>query len=440
MARHKNSNGEGYCRRIDKNKWECTIMSKYINPKTMKEKRIKRVGESEADARRKAKLALKAWEKQFLLSHDDTKVSKTKTFGQYMQDYLKSLEGTITDSCYRSYCTAMNRYFFSYPIHNLQLHMLNKLEFQSFYDDIASHYSIKTCTLPVQLCRRLCKKLIDRSLLEENFAEQAEIKLEKADEYYDNLKNINKKEIFTIEDIEKFLEAFRQHRGQYAVVSVFLLETGMRTSEFAALRNSDIDFEKMIITINKTRGLRYKNNNTQEGVEEYVKVPKNGKTRIVPISPLCLECIEEMQQQTNILCKNNYMDLLYPCFRNGKMRSNSTMEVGFKTLCQSIGIDRGVVRQDNGTYKGLCLHSLRHTAISYMKNANQSESTIASIMGHSEKVDNDIYTHKNVEMLKNTKTTYQLLNEEKQTIEMSQEEKELFDKFKKFFESQIIDD
>lgn len=438
MARHKAANGEGYCRHVDKNKWECTIMSNYINPKTLKEKRIKRVGVSEADARRRAKLALKAWEKQFLSTHSDSKVNKTKTFGQYMEEYLKSLVGTITDSCYRSYCSCMERYFFTYPISNLQLHLLNKIEFQSYFDDISSHYSRKTCKMPVQLCRRLCRELIDRSLLEENYAEQATIKLEKADEYYENLKNTNKKEIFSIEDIEKFLEAFRQHRGQYAVVSVFLLETGMRTSEFAALRNSDIDFDKMIITVDKTRGLRYKDNEPQNGLEEYVKVPKNGKTRIIPISPLCLECIEEMQQQTNILCKNNYMNLLYPTFRNGRMRSNSTMEVGFKTLCYSIGVDRGVVRQNNGTIKGLCLHSLRHTAVSYMKNANQSESLISTIMGHSERVDNDIYTHKNIEMLKNTKTTYQLLKEEKQTIEVTQEEKELFDKFKALLKSQTL--
>ena len=37
----KSANGEGYCRRIDTNKYECTIMSRYINPKTGKEKLFK---------------------------------------------------------------------------------------------------------------------------------------------------------------------------------------------------------------------------------------------------------------------------------------------------------------------------------------------------------------------------------------------------------------
>lgn len=63
-TRHKNQNGEGYCRKIEKGRWECTIMSKYINPRTGNEKRIKRVGTTEDEARRNAKQALRAWEKE----------------------------------------------------------------------------------------------------------------------------------------------------------------------------------------------------------------------------------------------------------------------------------------------------------------------------------------------------------------------------------------
>ena len=154
----KSANGEGYCRRIDTNKYECTIMSRYINPKTGKEKRIKRVGTSESDARKNAKNALRAWEKEFEKTRGDLKVNKSKTFGEYMTEYLKSLEGTITDSCYHSYCQHMKRLFFTYPISNLQLHMLNEIEFQNYYDDMASHYSRKTCKTSMQLCRR-CLRL-----------------------------------------------------------------------------------------------------------------------------------------------------------------------------------------------------------------------------------------------------------------------------------------
>ncbi len=438
----KSANGEGYCRRIDTNKYECTIMSRYINPKTGKEKRIKRVGTSESDARKNAKNALRAWEKEFEKSRGDLKVNKSKTFGEYMKDYLKSLEGTITDSCYRSYCQCMKNYFFTHPISRLQLHMLSEIEFQNFYDDIASHYSRKTCKTPMQLCRRCCRDLIKRSLLSENYAEQANLKLERADEYIKNLENKPKKEIFTEEDIAKLYEAFKQHRGQYAVVAIFLLETGLRSSEFAALTIDDIDFAQRIITIDKTRGIRYTNSDDMTGNESYVKVTKNNKVRIIPISNVCMDCIQEMMEQTNILCKNNPGRLLYPTFRNGKMRSNSTMEVGFKSLCNSLGIDRDVQRQNNGTVKGLCLHSLRHTANSFMKQQAASTSTIAAILGHSEDVNERIYTHSNVDMIKDIKTTSQIIGLDKQEdsrthlVELSEEDYRLFMKMKEFLKNQ----
>lgn len=450
-VRHKNKNGDGYCRKIEKGRWECTIMSKYINPRTGNEKRVKRVGATEDEARRNAKQALKAWEKEFEKNHANFKVDKAKTFGQYVDEYLVSIQNTITDSCYRSYCSCMKRYFFSHPISNLQLHMLSCVEFQNYYDDMASHYSRKTCKMPMQLCRRTCKELVARNLLPENYAEQASLKVERADEYIGNLESESKKEIFTEEDIRRFYEAFKQHRGQYAVVAIFLLETGMRTSEFAALQNSDVDLDKMIITVQKARGTRYKDPVNRTGVEEYIKVPKNAKPRIIPISPVCLECIQEMQQQTEIMCRDNHLDLLYPTFRNGRMRSNATMEVGFKSLCDSLGIDRGVTRRENGTIKGLCLHSLRHTANSFMRQQSASTSTIASILGHSDEIGEKIYTHSNIDMVKGIKTTSQVLGigadadnmeaddadaAETTTVEMTKEDLALFRRFKAFMEQQ----
>lgn len=437
----KKANGEGYCRRIGTNKYECTIMSHYINPKTGKEKRVKRVGSSESEARKNAKNALKAWEKEFEKTRGNLKVNKSKTFGEYMREYLKSLEGTITDSCYRSYCQCMKRYFFTHPIANLQLHMLSEIEFQNFYDDISAHYARKTCKTPMQLCRRCCRELMKRSLITENYAEEATLKVERADEYIKNLEDKPKKEIFSKEDIAKFYEAFKQHRGQYAVVAVFLLETGLRTSEFAALTLDDIDVEQRIITIDKTRGIRYTDTESMSGNESYVKVPKNGKARIIPISDICLDCIYEMIEQTNILCKNNTLNLLYPTFRNGKMRSNSTMEVGFKSLCNSLGIDRNVQRQNNGNIKGLCLHSLRHTANSFMKQQAASTSTISAILGHSDDVNERIYTHANIDMIKGVKTTSEIigLNKAKsnmRTVELSEEDYELFMKMKEFMKNQ----
>ena len=94
-----------------------------------------------------------------------------------------------------------------------------------------------------------------------------------------------KKKVFSREDIIKFYNEWKSHlhNSQYDVVAVFLLETGLRAQEFAALQNSDIDLEKNIITIKRAVGKRFVDEDGGK-VEEYLKVPKNKKQRIIYLS------------------------------------------------------------------------------------------------------------------------------------------------------------
>ena len=84
----RKENGEGSCRKLGPNEWECIIQSKYINPKTITPKRIKRKGKTEKEAREKARQALLAWEKQIINYNNDFKENKSKTFGEYMVEYM----------------------------------------------------------------------------------------------------------------------------------------------------------------------------------------------------------------------------------------------------------------------------------------------------------------------------------------------------------------
>ena len=216
----------------------------------------------------------------------------------------------------------------------------------------------------MQLCKRCCKWLVNRSLLKENYAEQVSVKREISDEYNrkreEDIKK--RKKIFTPEDIQKFYYAYKNNMGQYPVVVLFLLETGLRAGEFAALRNDNIDLENNKIYIVETRSLRFKDNDKNKGIEYYTKVPKNKETRFIMMSDLCRECVLYMMEQTRLKCRNNPDNLLYPTFINGKRRSNSSMEVCFKELCNKLEIDRDIHLTKSGQQKGLCLHSLRHTA------------------------------------------------------------------------------
>lgn len=439
MARTRQDNGAGSTRKLESGQWECIIQSKYLNPKTGKPKRVKRKGKTEAEARKNAQTELKRWEKQIVLGLD-TKKDKRKTFGQYMTEFIDDeVAKGITDSAYHSYVRTLRANFYKYPIANLQLQLLNKVEFQRFYDDLQSKKSHKTCLFPRQLCIRCCKWLIDQSLLEENYAEQATLQRTIADEY-DKARaeeNKNRKKVFTAEDIEKFYYAYKNNMGQYPVVVLFLLETGMRSSEFASLRNDNINLETGRIDIVETRAIRFKNGDKDSGeIEEYVKVPKNKEARFIMMSDLAKECVLYMQEQTKLNCKNNPDNLLYPTFRNGRRRTNATMEVGFHSLCDKLGIDRDVrktrITDKDGKElylnKGLCLHSLRHTSDS-IANAAKGANVVntALKMGHKAISTENVYTHPTEEGLKSVITPSQaILDDYKKTpgeVEKSAEDR-----------------
>jgi integrase len=436
VVKSRKDNGEGSTRKLENGAWECVIQSKYLNPKTGKQKRVKRQGKTETEARKNAKTELRRWEKEIEAGRD-TKADKKKTFGQYMEEYIDSeVTNGITDSTYHTYIRTLRTYFYKYPISNYQLQMLNKVAFQEFYDTLSSTKSHQTCLFPRQLCIRCCKWLITRNLLDENYAEQAILKKKIADEYNREreLENKTRKQVFTYDDIKKFYYAYKNNMGQYPVIVLFLLETGMRVSEFASLRNENINLESGRIDIVETRAIRFKNNDKDSGeIEEYVKVPKNKEARFIMMSDLAKECVMYMQEQTKLHCHCNTEDLLYPTFRNGRRRTNATMEVCFKDLCDKLGIDRDVrmikTTDKNGREeylkKGLSLHALRHTADTIANTVSGANVVNTALkMGHKAISVENIYTHATEEGVASVATPSQIiLDDYKSNVEISPEEK-----------------
>ena len=146
VSRLRAENGQGSIRWINDRECECVIQSQYINPKTGKPKRFKRKlkidenkkvtrkiqSEIEEQARQITIMAKDAWEKE-LIKGNDTKIDKSKTFGEYMKEYLSIIEVNLTGSGYKSYYSNLKNNFFSQPISNYQLQMLNTQVFQNYY-------------------------------------------------------------------------------------------------------------------------------------------------------------------------------------------------------------------------------------------------------------------------------------------------------------------
>lgn len=436
----KKSNGEGSTRQLPDGSWECIIQSKYLNPesKDNKPKRIKRKGKTEKEAIKNCKMALLAWEKMFEANRID-KVDKKRTFGSYMEEFIDTIvKPDVTGSTYKSYIYTMNANFYNYKISKLQLQMLNIVEFELYFDHVSHDKSIKTASVPIQMCKRCCEWLYGKSLISEDYAQFAKTKKEKKDEFFRKDFVETRKEIFTNEDIIKFYNSYKNNVSEYSSAVILILETMMRGGELLALTIDDIDLNKNIITIRSSVSERFIDNDKDKGLEKYIKVPKNKKERIIAMSPLAREVVIYMIEQVKMKCRDNPQNLLFPSYiKNGKMRSMDAFEIQFKQLCNKLGIDRDVQKtvmpSGKVVNKGLSVHSLRHTAITLANTAQGANVINTALMaGHTAIRTENIYTHTNVEALKNVKTVSDLvLKQHEDKKEMSNKDKELYELFLK---------
>lgn len=441
----KKSNGEGSVRQLSDGEFECIIQSKYLNPETNKPKRFKRKAKTEKEAIKKCKMALLAWEKSFE-SGRDIKVDKKKTFGEYMEEFIeKEVKPHVTGSTYKSYIYTMNANFYNYKISKLQLHMLSTVEFEVYFDTVIHDKSMKTASVPIQLCKRCCKYLYGKSLLEEDYAEYAKFKRQVRDEYFKTNKSDIRKEYFSNEDIIKFYNSYKNNVSEYSSAIVLILETMMRGQELLALNIDDVDFEKNTITIRSAVSERFIDNDKTKGLEKYVKIPKNGKERIIYMTPLAKEVVIYMIEQTRIRCRYNPQNLVFPSYlRHGNMRTMDAFEIQFKTICDKIGVDRDVrpTKLPNGKIinKGLNVHALRHTAITIANTSPNSNVINTALMaGHTAIRTENIYTHANIEAMKSIKTMSDVvlnLNKQKDDIKevKSIDDTELYEMYLKLKE------
>jgi len=369
------------------------------------------------------------------------KIDKTKTFGSYMEEFIdKEVKPGLTGSSYKSYIYTMNANFYNYKISKLQLSNINTVEFELFFDTLIHEKSRKTASLPIQLCKRLSTYLYGKSLLAEDYAAFARTKKEKKDEFFRQEETEIRKEIFTYEDIAKFYESYKNNVSEYSAAVVLILETMMRGQELLPLTIDDIDFEKNIIIIRSAVSERFIDNDKTKGLEKYIKIPKNEKQRIIYMTPLAREIVEYMIKQTAMKCRHNPMNLVFPSYiKSGKMRSMDAFEIQFKQLCNKLGVDRDVrqtvLPDGRVTQKGLSVHAIRHTAITLANTAPGSNVVNTALMaGHTAIRTENIYTHTNVEALKQIKTASDLvlnLNNKEETPKESSTDEELYQMYLK---------
>lgn len=130
--------------------------------------------------------------------------------------------------------------------------------------------------------------------------------------------------------------------------------TGMRAGEILALNWSDIDFDKKMISISKSRG--------QYGVGK----TKSGKNRRIPMVNTLADYLRPINQESEFVIKYHY----------------ASMKLQMRSLCNEVGF----------FFEGL--HNTRHTFASLMLQARENPLLVKEFLGHSDlTMINRIYSH-----------------------------------------------
>lgn len=168
--------------------------------------------------------------------------------------------------------------------------------------------------------------------------------------------------------------------NKYKDLFIFLLYTGLRKGEVAALTWNDIDFEKNTISINKAISF-VENKGTKKGT-------KNNTDRVIPLLDKTRQILES---------RANNKESKYIFYKQDKDKlSDSAFDRMLESFIKDTGVD-------------FSLHQLRHTFCTMLYYARISTKKAQQIMGHkSLKVTLEIYTHLDEEQEANSR---QLLNE-----------------------------
>lgn len=145
----------------------------------------------------------------------------------------------------------------------------------------------------------------------------------------------------TREERKRLLDECNESKSKslYWVVLI-ALHTGMRLSEILNLRWNEVDLDKRLITLHKT---------------------KNGSKRVVPLTQKCSETLSRIKGESRD-------DKVFP--RGGSDKGTISIRSAWETALKRSGV------------KDFRFHDLRHSAASYFIMSGCSTIELASVLGH----------------------------------------------------------
>ena len=173
-----------------------------------------------------------------------------------------------------------------------------------------------------------------------------------------------------LQKLQRTYESNPSYIVQYAVE--FSMYSGMRVGELSGLKWEDIDFDSKTITVRRSE--KY----SRETKEYYISTTKNDKVRIIPLTD---EMEDVLLRARKAEIKSGFLGEYVFSNENGRIHARTISDCARnKTMSKDFINPKSI-------------HALRRTLNSNLRCNGVSATVAASLLGHSEKVNEENYTY-----------------------------------------------
>jgi len=184
--------------------------------------------------------------------------------------------------------------------------------------------------------------------------------------------------VLTLDEQERFLTAAKESVNYKHFL--FILQTGVRSSELRGLKWDDVDFQNRIIHIR--RNVTHDSNNNRFITGE---LKTSSGQRDIPMTKTAYDLLMAMKCQQaakkNRVIQFEFADHVF-LNRNGRLLPNSNYDRYLEKICDKAGIER------------ISMHTLRHTFATRCIESGMKPKTLQKILGHANiSMTMDLYVH-----------------------------------------------
>lgn len=188
-----------------------------------------------------------------------------------------------------------------------------------------------------------------------------------------------KKMVFTDQQLQTILKNCDE---EWRSMVLFGLYTGQRLIDIASLRRLNLNLEKGVIELTARKTSRMMSIPIAPALWKHVESMTLGADRLSPLHPRAFEIVDKQGKSGHL--SNQFAAVLAKAGLREKKAHRRT------------GVGRGGKRDESG----LSFHSLRHTAVTLLKEAGVPHAVVQELIGHDSEQMSEHYTHVGSEALK----------------------------------------